>query len=243
MRILLIILLSLFLVPAFSQQYFQVVTDVLNVRKSPSVNGEIIFKLQRGDSSYVLDYQSEWSKIVLPSGEYGYVSSKYISKDFKDYSASDSQKKKDGKASIWGSLAVLLVVILSWSLKSGKSDKTKSHSKRNVTPVAKKPQNDSIAYIKEDGHWLRVYNSDGKQLSTRGKGSQERLMGHSDKLIVIEDGHWLRVFDSNFKQVSSKGKTHETDYVKSVSGETITVQEGHWIRTYNKSFKLVSTRS
>jgi regulation of enolase protein 1 (concanavalin A-like superfamily) len=89
---------------------------------------------------------------------------------------------------------------------------------------------------------LKVYNSDGKQLSVRGKGNNERLVDHSDRIIAIEDGHWFRLF-YNFKQISVSGKTPEYDVIIGVAGETVTIQEGHWIRTYDKKFKLINTRS
>lgn len=109
----------------FAQQYYQVTTDVLNVRNSADKNSEIISKLNLGDSIYVAEYSDDWSKVRLASGNEGYVSSKYISKDYK-YS---EENKKDDKTSPWLFYTVFALIILIGVFKG--SAKVNSNSRPN----------------------------------------------------------------------------------------------------------------
>jgi len=125
----LLILLTTSLV--FAQQYYQVTTDVLNVRSSANKNAEVISKLNLGDSVYVVDHSTAWSQVKLNDESYGYVSSKFISKDFKPYSKATTQKKKE-KTSVWGTLAVLAFIFLAWLFKSSSKNSSSGSSNRSL---------------------------------------------------------------------------------------------------------------
>lgn len=110
----------------FAQQYYQVTTDVLNVRSAADKNSEIISKLNLDDSIYVSEYFKDWSQIQLSDGSFGYVSSKYISKDFKDSSKKTIKEKKEEKTSVWGTLAFLAIIFLAWFFKGSKNSSSSS---------------------------------------------------------------------------------------------------------------------
>lgn len=114
----------------FAQQYYQVTTEVLNVRNSASKNSEVISKLNLGDSVYVTDYSNDWSKVNLSDGNYGYVSSKYISKDFITYEQPDT--KNEEKKSVWGTLAVLAFICLAWFFKGSSKGSSSSSSNKSI---------------------------------------------------------------------------------------------------------------
>lgn len=246
MKIIYTILFLFFATSIFAQEYYQVITSVLNVRNSANKNSEIISKLNLGDSIYVTNYSNGWSQIKLGDGNYGYVSSRYLSKDFQAYSKSSTTAKQQNKTSVWSGLGILIFIFLSWFLGSSKSkssSNTNQSNKKNYSKPIQSPQikNELISQVKLEDSWYRVYNPNGKQLSKKLKHSSDYLLGYGDKIVLLEEGSWYRLYDCNFKQISVKA-VHTEDRFVSVAGNTITFQEGIWIRTYDTKFKQMNAR-
>ena len=58
----------------------RVTATALNVRRDPSMNGEILLQVKKGDQLPLLSENESWSKVRLPSGETGWVSSQHVSR-------------------------------------------------------------------------------------------------------------------------------------------------------------------
>lgn len=115
----------------YAQQYYQVTADVLNVRTSASGNAEVISKLKLGDSVYIIGNSSGWSKAKLQGDNYGYVSSKFISKDFKTSAAG----KKEEETSVLGSFAVLAFMCLAWFFSRSSKGNASSSGRSPLQPI------------------------------------------------------------------------------------------------------------
>jgi cell wall-associated NlpC family hydrolase len=67
--------------PEPSERKARVTGDVVNVRKTPSLEGKIIGKLRYGDTVEVVEPGDEWTRIQYEDGDRAYVSSTYLSAD------------------------------------------------------------------------------------------------------------------------------------------------------------------
>lgn len=96
----------------FAQQYYQVTTDVLNVRSSADKNSEVIYKLNLGDSVYVVEYSSGWSQVRLNETTTGFVASKYLSKDFKSSETSELKNNINNTPTDFSPLIYIAIVAI-----------------------------------------------------------------------------------------------------------------------------------
>lgn len=58
-----------------------VLANVLKVRAAPDSHAAVIGHLNHNAHTFVLEIKEEWAKILLPNGQYGYISSHYIVKE------------------------------------------------------------------------------------------------------------------------------------------------------------------
>lgn len=112
MKIIYILLILFISNPLFAQQYYQVTTDVLNVRSSADKNSEIISKLNLGDSIYVVEYSDGWSQVRLNETTTGFVASKYLSKDFKSSEISELRNNTKSTPTDFSPLIYLAIVAI-----------------------------------------------------------------------------------------------------------------------------------
>ena len=257
MKSLLVVFLLLFAnVNLQAQQYYQVATETLNVRSSPSGNSSVISQFAMNDSVQVVSRGGKWSKIALEDGRFGYVASKFISEEFNEHrqgiiskSATSSSSGSSGSSG-WGFWIVGGIVLLYSVFKSSssskkaspKSGKSQISPQRTATASPKPAANEDITEVRLESNWYKVYNSDGKHLADKHKGNNISLAGYSSKLIVMEENQWFRLYNFQFKQIAVK-HVSAGDRVLSVSMNTITIQEGTWVRTYDTTFKQINVRS
>ncbi len=150
-----------------SEKYF-VTAKKLNVREQPIVSeNNIIYQIEKGSEIYVKNIQNNWAEIEVDTEKYvsGFVSSKYISKNF----PSDNKSEKEKIdwffwLSIIGSVIILYYIISSrYERKCDTCGKWGALKKIKTEIIEKKPSN--IKKTLTD----TVKNSKGETVRTKTK--------------------------------------------------------------------------
>jgi uncharacterized protein YgiM (DUF1202 family) len=76
-KLVLTVLLSLAVLPAFAEESYSVVSDSLNVRKGPGANYNVLGRVYKDESVEVLEIGGDWAKIIFKDSV-GYVNKNYI---------------------------------------------------------------------------------------------------------------------------------------------------------------------
>lgn len=251
MKSLLFVILLLFAnVNLQAQQYYQVATETLNVRKSPSGKSAVVSQFTLDDSVQVIGRVGTRSKVELEDGSFGYVSTRFLSEEFKEHNQAATQETEVTRIAGWkilligGAIFIFCVLAASPSNKkaTSKSGKNKPSPARSTVASPKAVANEDITEVRLESNWYRVYNSEGKQLSIKAKANYISLCGYSSKLILLDESNWYRLYDAKFHQIAIKAVI-KGDRVLNVSPNTITIQEGAWIKTYDTNFKQVNVRA
>ena len=250
MKSLLFVVLLLFSnVEAQAQQYYQVATETLNVRKSPSGKAAVVSQFTLDDSIQVIGRVGTWSKVALEDGSFGYVSSRFLSEEFKKDEPVVTKTSSRIEGSTWEIYTLIGFAVLALLIRMFFSGSSSSNSGKNKNirsrPAAAQPKavvNEDIIDVRLESNWYKVYNSDGKQLSLKGGASYIYLIKFSSKFILMDESNWYKLYDCKFKQIAIKGVL-KGDRVISVSLNTITIQEGAWIKTYDTNFKQINVRA
>lgn len=102
-------------------------------------------------------------------------------------------------------------------------------------------QQRQISYVKNDGSWYHVYDTNGKKITTFAKQSYGEVVGWSAEIIVTKSGAWYKILDPQGKTLKTMSE-QTLGTVISVSGNTFTSRSGNWISIYDKTGKKLSTR-
>jgi len=103
-------------------------------------------------------------------------------------------------------------------------------------------QQKTISYIKNDGAWYKVYDEQGKQITTMSKSAVGEVVGWGADFFVTLDGAWYKVYDQNGKKITTLSK-QSVGTVISVSSTTFTSRDGAWLKIYDKHGKKIATNS
>jgi uncharacterized protein YgiM (DUF1202 family) len=239
-----------------AQQYYQVATETLNVRKSPSGKSAVISQFTLNDSVQVVSRGAKWTKIALDDGRFGYVASRFLSEELSEHSQETTPKSEGSHSSgssdnstyffvVFGILAFLTYIFKGSSSKNkapASSNKSKPSPSRSTAVSPKPAANEDITEVRPEANWYKVYNSDGKQLSLKPMAKYISLCGYSSKLILLDESNWYKLYDAKFHQIAIK-PVLKGDRVLSVSLNTITIQEGAWIKTYDINLKQINVRA
>lgn len=124
----LIFLFSLFLFafPTFGQKLYKVISTDLNVRDAPNKNSNVIGQLQNDEQVEVVSTENGWCNIIMPNGEKGYASAKYLTL----VTSSSNAKSSTNTGSTGGFLLVLIflaaIVYFKYFSKSNNSSSQES---------------------------------------------------------------------------------------------------------------------
>ena len=102
-------------------------------------------------------------------------------------------------------------------------------------------QQRQIAYVKNDGSWYHVYDTNGKKITTLAQQSVGELIGWSAEIIVTKSGSWYKILDPQGKTLKTMSE-QTLGTVISVSGNTFTSRSGNWISIYYKTGRKISSR-
>ena len=101
-------------------------------------------------------------------------------------------------------------------------------------------QQRQISYVKNDGSWYHVYDTNGRKITTFAKQSHGEVVGWSAEIIVTKSGAWYKILDPQGKTLKTMSE-QTLGTVISVSGNTFTSRSGNWISIYDKTGKKLST--
>lgn len=77
---------------------FRVTNDFVNVRSSPNTGGASVGRIERGDAVTLISFSdASWAKIKMASGQEGYVSARYISREVSEDQLNAERKKYEGQ--------------------------------------------------------------------------------------------------------------------------------------------------
>jgi N-acetylmuramoyl-L-alanine amidase len=151
----------------------------LSVRKSSTLNSEVIGSVSKGQAFTILDEVNDWVKIEYKSGKIGWAAGWYFNKD----KAKSSQIAKDSKVTI---------------LHNGTNIRKDPSVQSNVLQRAE--EGDSFPIISVQNDWYEIKLSNGTNgfiagwlVTTNGTGpgiDKQGAGGHlKNKSIVIDPGH------------------------------------------------------
>jgi len=151
----------------------------LSVRKSSSLNSEIIGSVSKGQKFTILDEVNDWVKIEFQPGNIGWAAGWYFNKD----NVKSSKIAKDSKATI---------------LHSGTNIRKDPTTQSNVVQRAKEGESYPIIGVENDWYEIKLSNGTngfiaGWLVTTNGTGpgiEKKGAAGHLKyKTIVIDPGH------------------------------------------------------
>ena len=64
-------------------------------------------------------------------------------------------------------------------------------------------QQRQISYVKNDGSWYHVYDTNGKKITTFAKQSYGEVVGWSAEIIVTKSGAWYKILDPQGKTLKT----------------------------------------
>lgn len=171
-------------------------TDILNLRKSASLNAEIVQKLSRGTQATILQTVGEWSEVELGDGTKGWLSRTYIKEvNTSDHSGGQPPLANNPTPNPTPSPAPqeAKVKILTEGTNIRKGPSTKE------AIVLKAKEGQVFPIVKTEGEWFKINIGNGKTayvagwvVAAEGVPNVERnslsnvLKG---KVIVVDAGH------------------------------------------------------
>ena len=89
-------------------------------------------------------------------------------------------------------------------------------------------QQRQISYVKNDGSWYHVYDTNGRKITTFAKQGHGEVVGWSSEIIVTKSGAWYKILDPQGKTLKTMSE-QTLGTVISVSGNTFTSRSGNKI--------------
>ena len=102
-------------------------------------------------------------------------------------------------------------------------------------------QQRQISYVKNDGSWYHVYDTNGRKITTFAKQGHGEVVGWSSEIIVTKSGAWYKILDPQGKTLKTMSE-QTLGTVISVSGNTFNSRSGNWINTWDKTGRKISSR-
>ena len=176
-----------------ANQYYQVTTEKLNIRKGPNKNEEVIGNSFLGDSIIVISISNHWAKVLIDSQKAGYVNAKYLSTNFKGYKRDRLNRKKDD-SKLWLYFIILIGIGIAFKyFKSFSKSETKTN-RNNESYSQSQPKNEN--YILE----LKYGNV---RLIKEGTTGSTLLYNYGDIIYCDLENSKNRI--SRFLAVTSEG--------------------------------------
>ncbi|RLQ98097.1 SH3 domain-containing protein [Falsibacillus albus] len=157
----------------------------LNVRSTPSLNGQVIGTVNTGESYQVAEEQNDWIKIKLNSGQYGWVAGWFMEKSL-------SSQNNEAKTSSEGNVTVLY---------NGTNIRQQPSVQSSI--VQRANAGDTFKIKSSRGDWLEIYLSNGQtafiagwivssgnvESNHSGKQNPSNHGSIEGKTIIIDPGH------------------------------------------------------
>lgn len=188
-------------------------TDILNLRKSPSLQADIVKKLSLGTEAKALQTTEEWSEVQLDDGTKGWVYRTYI-KEIKGVQASqDPDRANDTSTISLPADAKVRIITNGTNIRKGPS------TQDEVVRTTK--AGETYPIVKIEGDWFLINIGDGKTayiagwvVTAEGIPNIEKSTTSTTlkgKVIVVDAGHGGS--DRGAEGVSKKTKEKEVNLI------------------------------
>ena len=137
--VIIVLLISIISSSVYASQYYQATTQ-LNIRSGAGADNRVVGSISQGDTVVIDSIINGWGKVIIAGQRKGFVSMKYLTTDFKEYST-PTTTKNDTKDSHWVGIAVFLLILFVGFFGKSKisgnnsspssSERTSSNQKRN----------------------------------------------------------------------------------------------------------------
>lgn len=245
-QILLFFLLSITILTK-GQEIKYVTATSLNIRQGEGIKYPIIMSISEGDSLKVKSENNGWSKVETFSGETGYVSTKYLTEQRKNNTSNKPESSWVGTLITLGVMVYLFFKVRNWFLgifnPRKYNSRTNTSKTSNSRPVSSKKEVVSVylSTVKDDGTWIKTYDSNGKHIETKASGG-ERVVGVASDFYVTQKDCWIKTYNVNCKHIKTMG-IPPGEIVINAAGNTFTTKKDVWIKTYDKQCKHLNTRT
>ncbi|WP_141433662.1 SH3 domain-containing protein [Bacillus sp. 03113] len=169
--------------PVYDTTSGTITATSLNIRSTPSLDGEIIGSVKKGETVKIATEQNSWSKIEIQPGKFGWISSLFINKNESDQSVSEPSTSKNNKVFI---------------IHNGTNVRKNPNVQAPVVQRVNEGESFTIMNHKED--WIEIRLSNGETgyladwiVSVQDGSFKENQKGLGNKLrnktIIIDPGH------------------------------------------------------
>ena len=200
----------------------KVTADSLNIRNTPSLNGEIIGRLLNGAEVKILSSQQSWLEISF-SGKRGWVTSEFIKTSNSNSNSENSTNKQPAGGIIGTVTATSLYVRQSSALNAG------------IIGTVTKGEKFSI--LEEVNNWAKIEYKKGKfgwiagwylDKSSAGDGTQAGQSVKESTITVLQNGTNIRKSPDLESDVLVRANAGNVFPVKSIKGSwyEITLKNG-----------------
>ncbi len=183
--------------------YVTIQVNMLNVRKSPSTDSEIIGVVEKGDKVEVVNIENGWYKIKFKSG-YGWITSKYASQITKSNGPSNNEDKQK-----------VMVNTNILNLRRGPSTQYKI--------IGKLLKNDILIVLETNGDWLHIQKANSPEV----KGwvanwlvvNYNHIVSNQPTVVILNPGTNIRSGPSTNDSVLTIAKVGDQFPIISTAGD------------------------
>ncbi|MBU8879517.1 SH3 domain-containing protein [Bacillus sp. FJAT-29790] len=198
---------------AANGQHGKITANSLNIRTSPSLNGNVIGKLHAGETVKIISQNREWTEISH-SGKRAWISSQYVQIE-KNHSESPIHVQNPGQSSVSGNMGIVTATSLT----------VRNTGSLNGKAIGSVSKGQGFKILEEVNNWVKVEYKPGSfgwiagwyldQSNVKSSAPTEQTVKGSS-VKIIHDGTNIRKSPNAQSQVVQRANQGESFNILSV---------------------------